>query len=59
MIVDREEDRLCPVIKQVISEMECYETVNGCSDTLVYKQTQVPHSDVRKMCMECEYSNLE
>ena len=59
VIVDREEDRLCPVIEQVISEIECYETVNGCSDTSVYKQTQLPHAEVRRICAECEYSNLD
>lgn len=56
---DGEEDRFCPVVNQVISEMECYETVNGCADTLVYKQTELPHSQVRVICNECVYSNMD
>lgn len=56
---NREEDRYCPVINQIVPEMECYETVMGCTDTLVYKQTLLPYSEVKKICWDCPFSNME
>lgn len=54
-----EEDRYCPVINQVIPEIECYETVCGCADTMVYKQTLLPHPEVKKICWDCPFSDIE
>lgn len=55
MVDDRIEDRYCLVIKQIIPEIECFETVNGCVDTMVYKKTLMSHQQIREICKKCLY----
>lgn len=58
-MIGREEDRYCSVIKQIIPETECYETVNGCIDTIVYKSTHMPYQQVKEICQNHPYSNMD
>lgn len=57
--MDDRTDRFCLVLQQYVPEVECYETVLGCVDTIVYKRTVMPYEQVREICQKCPYSNID
>lgn len=57
-MIDREDDRYCPILKQTIPEIECYETVLGCMDSMVFRKTYMSYEQIRKTCANCPYSDL-
>ena len=58
-INNRPEEMLCPIINQVILEIECFETVMGCADTIVKRTSNLSCDKMRKLCVSCPYSNVD
>lgn len=57
-INNRPEEMLCPIINQVISEIECFETVIGFADNVVINRCFLPREEIRDICNKCPYSNI-
>jgi len=56
---NRPEEMLCPIINQVVSEIECFETVMGFADSIVKNRCFLPNEEIRDICNKCPYSDID
>lgn len=55
--MNENEEYYCLVLKTNIPEMECYETCNGCMDTLVHIHSLQSRQQIKDICCLCKHSD--
>ena len=48
-------ERKCPVLKVIVSEMDCYETIMGCMDTIIHYRSGLTSKQIADICRTCKY----
>ncbi len=56
--MNENEEFYCPILKSDIPEMECYETCNGCMDTIIHARSLLSTPQIKEICQQCEHSNF-